>query len=77
MFISRLYNSVILCYNTRNTYTPNGIAKEFSKLSEKFRIACSFHGLRHYYASIMDALGIPENYQMAGQNINYIFVQTA
>lgn len=51
--------------NKYKWYTPNGITKEFSKLSEKFRIACSFHGLRHYYASIMDALGIPENYQMA------------
>lgn len=46
-------------------YVPNSITKEFGKLSEKFKIACSFHGLRHYYASIMDALGIPENYQMA------------
>lgn len=43
---------------------PNSITKDYSIKSKPFGINCTFHGLRHYYASVMAALNVPENYQM-------------
>ena len=45
-------------------YMPNTITCQFTPLARQFGVHCSFHGLRHYYASIMSALNIPEQYQM-------------
>ena len=43
---------------------PTSITDAFGKLAQKHGLSCSFHGLRHYYASVMESLGIPESYQM-------------
>lgn len=45
-------------------YQPNTITCKFSPIAKEYGVNCSFHGLRHYYASVMSALGIPEQYQM-------------
>ena len=44
--------------------TPNGITKGYVRLRKKYGLPCTFHGLRHYYVSVMTALGVPELYQM-------------
>lgn len=43
-------------------YTPNSLTKAFEVWAQKNDIGCTYHGLRHYYASIMKALNIPDNY---------------
>ena len=43
---------------------PNTISTDFWKATRQFPVGCSFHGLRHYYASVMEAAGVPELYQM-------------
>lgn len=43
---------------------PNTITKWFWQYKSKYNIPCTFHGLRHYYVSIMTAMGVPETYQM-------------
>lgn len=45
-------------------YPPHKISSRFYEWSESENIGCSFHGLRHFYASIMKALNIPDNYAM-------------
>ena len=45
-------------------YLPHQISNTFDEWSKKRNIGCSFHGLRHFYASIMKALNIPDNYAM-------------
>ena len=45
-------------------YAPHQITNAFGEFSEKHNIGCSFHGLRHFYASFMKALNIPDNYAM-------------
>lgn len=45
-------------------YAPNTITTKWHKIEEELGIGCSFHGLRHYYASVMSALGVPEQYAM-------------
>ena len=45
-------------------YLPHQISNVFDEWSAKRNIGCSFHGLRHFYASIMKALNIPDNYAM-------------
>ena len=45
-------------------YTPIEISNKFAYWSKKREIGCTFHGLRHFYASIMKALNIPDNYAM-------------
>lgn len=45
-------------------YKPGEISNRFAVWSEKRGIECSFHGLRHYFASIVKALNIPDNYAM-------------
>ena len=41
---------------------PNTLTKEFIKLRNKLGLQCRFHDLRHYAASIMHAIGIPDQY---------------
>lgn len=45
-------------------YKPNTITTHFTPLAKQCGVNCTFHGLRHYYASVMSALNIPEQYQM-------------
>lgn len=45
-------------------YLPNTITCQFKIHADKNKIGCSFHGLRHYFASVMDSLGISTTYQM-------------
>lgn len=44
--------------------TPNVITASFIRLRKKHGINCRFHDLRHYAASIMHAIGIPDQYIM-------------
>ena len=46
------------------TYRVNTISSKFTAIARQCSVNCTFHGLRHYYASIMSALNIPEQYQM-------------
>lgn len=59
---------------TYHVYQPNSITTGWHRLAEKYGISCSFHGLRHYYASVMESLGVPEAYQMErmGHTTNYM-----
>lgn len=43
--------------------TPNSISKNWQRMRHKWDIDCSFHGLRHYFASLMAAENIPMKYQ--------------
>lgn len=45
-------------------FTPNSIEHGFAKLKKKLGLKCRFHDLRHYAASIMHAIGIPDVYIM-------------
>lgn len=45
-------------------YAPNTITTKWHILDQELNIGCSFHGLRHYYASVMSALGVPDQYAM-------------
>jgi integrase len=45
-------------------YPPHKISSRFAEWAERKGINCSFHGLRHFYASVGDALGIPDLYMM-------------
>lgn len=45
-------------------HTPNSITKAFERATRRAKIVCRFHDLRHYNASIMLALGIPDKYAM-------------
>ena len=42
--------------------TPNRITDQFSDLRDSLGLKIRFHDLRHYYASISAALGIPQSY---------------
>lgn len=55
-------------------YKPNTITTTFTPIAKQCGVNCSFHGLRHYYASVMSALNIPEQYQMErmGHSTNYM-----
>ena len=55
-------------------YKANTITSKFTPIAKRCGVSCSFHGLRHYYASIMSALNIPEQYQMErmGHSTNYM-----
>lgn len=44
--------------------SPNQITDSFTKLRKQFGITCRFHDLRHYYASVLLALEIPDLYAM-------------
>lgn len=43
---------------------PNSITVEFGRLRDKLGLKCRFHDLRHYAASILHAIGIPDQYIM-------------
>lgn len=43
---------------------PDAITKRFIRLRNKHNVSCRFHDLRHYYASLMLALGVPDKYAM-------------
>ena len=45
-------------------YLPNTVTTKFHALAQNLGINCSFHGLRHYFVSVMTSLGIPDLYQM-------------
>ena len=53
---------------------PNTITTDFCEAQKKYPVGCSFHGLRHYYASVMEAAGVPELYQMErmGHSTSYM-----
>ena len=55
-------------------YQANTITCKFKPVAEANGVNCSFHGLRHYYASVMAALNVPEIYQMErmGHSTNYM-----
>lgn len=42
----------------------NSITKRFEELREKLGYKCRFHDLRHYYASALHAIGVPDQYVM-------------
>lgn len=44
--------------------TPDGITYRFVMLRNKHGLSVRFHDLRHYYASLLLALGIPDKYAM-------------
>lgn len=43
---------------------PDSITSEFTEWARKNDIHCSFHGLRHFFASIAKSMDIPDNYMM-------------
>lgn len=45
--------------------TPHSIGKAFHAAMTRAGISCRFHDLRHYYSSILLALGVPDKYAMA------------
>lgn len=45
-------------------YSPDNTSHAFSKWAAKNNIGCSFHGLRHFFASIGKSLDIPDLYMM-------------
>ena len=45
-------------------FTPSAITMRFYKVSKAIGIHCRFHDLRHYNASVMLALGVPDKYAM-------------
>ena len=44
--------------------TPRSIDRPFRNLCERIGFVCRFHDLRHYSASILHALGVPDQYIM-------------
>jgi len=50
------------------------ITHEFDKLRDRLGLRCRFHDLRHYYASTLHAIGIPDQYIMeqGGWKSDYI-----
>ncbi len=46
------------------TINPNSVTKAFERLRAKIGLSCRFHDLRHYAASIMHSLGVPDSYIM-------------
>jgi integrase len=45
--------------------TPNALSVRFERLAAREHIQVTFHSLRHYYASVMLSLGVPDKYAMA------------
>lgn len=43
---------------------PDQMAKRYMRVRSKAGITCRFHDLRHYYASLLLALNIPDKYSM-------------
>lgn len=44
--------------------TPDYLTKQFVKLRDSLGLKCRFHDLRHYAASTMHAIGVPDQYIM-------------
>lgn len=44
--------------------TPDAVTRRFERLRTRYGISFRFHDLRHYYASVMLALGVPDKYAM-------------
>ena len=44
--------------------TPAAISDAFARLRDKLGLKCRFHDLRHYAASILHAIGVPDQYIM-------------
>lgn len=44
--------------------TPAAISDAFGRLRNKLGLKCRFHDLRHYAASILHAIGVPDQYIM-------------
>ena len=40
------------------------ITREFDRIRDSIGLQCRFHDLRHYYASVLHAIGIPDQYIM-------------
>ena len=55
-------------------WQANTITCKFTPVAKQLGVNCSFHGLRHYYASLMSALNVPEQYAMErmGHSTNYM-----
>lgn len=45
-------------------HPPNVLTQQFIKLRDKLGLECRFHDLRHYAASILHAIGVPDQYIM-------------
>ena len=45
-------------------YTPNSLTQSFIKLRDSLGLKCRFHDLRHYAASILHSIGVPDVYIM-------------
>lgn len=43
-------------------YDPGYLSKRFTHLKQRLGMKCTFHELRHYAASLMHAIGIPDQY---------------
>lgn len=46
------------------TVTPRAISAAFENVRDALGLHCRFHDLRHYYASVLLALGVPNKYAM-------------
>lgn len=46
------------------TVTPRAISAAFENVRDSLGLHCRFHDLRHYYASVLLALGVPNKYAM-------------
>lgn len=45
--------------------TPDALTRRFERLCDALGMHYRFHSLRHYYASVMLSLGVPDKYAMA------------
>lgn len=45
--------------------TPDAITRRFERLTARLGLTYHFHSLRHYYDSVLCALGVPDKYIMA------------
>ena len=45
-------------------WSPSWLYDNFAKVRDELHLECRFHDLRHYAASIMHALGVPDQYIM-------------
>ena len=57
-------DSLLKDKNTLVSIKPNSITYRFGSLVKSLGIRCRFHDLRHYNASVMLALGVPDKYAM-------------
>lgn len=44
--------------------TPDALTRRFERLCSALGVRCRFHALRHYYASVLLSLGVPDKYAM-------------